>query len=80
MTGTEYELTQTALLTIVRVIGVYKLDWDDFLERIELADAAGPVLDPTLYRNGQANMHKIRELARATQAYQMRIKEILDAE
>ena len=80
MTDNEYAITQSFLESYINIIAGRQLDWNGFLERIEIADAAGPVLDPTLCREGRANMHLIRDLARATQAYQTRIKEILDAD
>jgi len=80
MTDNEYAITRAFVEAFVNLVAGHTLDWDGFLDRIERADAVGPVLDPTAYRDGQANMHLIRDLARATQAYQTRIKEILDAD
>lgn len=80
MDDTEYAITQAFMKAYVNLIAGHTLDWDGFLDRIAHADAVGPILDPTAYRDGQKEMHLIRDLARATQAYQTRIKEILDAD
>jgi len=80
MTDTEYTVTRAFVEAFVNLVAGHTLDFNGFLARIERADAAGPILDPTAYRDGQKEMHLIRDLARATQAYQMRIKEILDAD
>lgn len=80
MTDTEYEVTQAFVLTFAELIYKHTLDFRGFFERIEHADASGPIIDPTMWIKGHKEMHKIRDLARATQTYQTRIKEILDVE
>lgn len=62
MTNEEYRKTQTAILNLSKEI--CKLDIVDFLAQMNLAETAGPILDPTLYRRAQHNLEAMRELAK----------------
>lgn len=51
---------------------------DEFIKATELADSAGPVLDPTLWRAGKKNLDVILKLARALKDFQDKASEIPD--
>jgi hypothetical protein len=63
MTDPEYLSTQQAI--IVAAQAVMNVDLDGFLSRIRRAESAGPVLDPTLYRQAQKNLQAVKDLAEA---------------
>jgi len=44
---------------------IAQLDLPKVLEAISLADAAGPILDPTLYMKGHAKLAEVRRLVEA---------------
>lgn len=67
MTNEEYKETQYMLVLLAR--GIANLDLDAFLQRLERADAIGPFINPTLYRDAMGNMEKIRRLAQAANAF-----------
>lgn len=76
MTNNEYEMTQQMLVNAACIIG--QLDLDEFLERINVADTLGAVLDPTLYRKGHRRLDKIKELARSAQVFKAKFCELGD--
>ncbi len=61
MNQEEYLQTQTSLLMIEEI--VKKLELREFLQWIGRADALGPILDPTLYREASESMDHIRKIA-----------------
>jgi len=63
VTNEEYKATQDLLIAAGRMVDF--LDLDEFRARIAHAHAVGPILDPTLYRDGRAGMEAIDELAAA---------------
>lgn len=68
MTDAEYALTQERLLLVARMVS--SMDLDGFLRRIEQAETAAPVLDPTLYARGGARLDAIRRIAEAAREFQ----------
>lgn len=64
----EYLNTQHRLV-IARAL-LDELPLGDFLADIERADAVGPFLDPTLYREGMGELDKVRRLATAALQFQ----------
>lgn len=76
MSDAEYAQTQAQLLALARV--VLDMDLAGFLARIETAHAAGPVLNPTLYRRGQERMEAIRRVASAARGLQDEVRELRD--
>jgi len=77
MKGQEYIDTQTKLITAGRL--VEELDINEFLRSISKAEALAPMLDPTLYRKAQANLHGIRRLAEALLPVQVAYRELKGA-
>ena len=63
MSNDQYAMTQQGLMLLAALAVQY--DFDAFLQRIATAHAIAPVFDPTLYRNGMANLEAIEKLARA---------------
>lgn len=63
MNDAEYQATQGALLSLAGMIA--QLNLPAFLARIETAHAAGPILDPTMYRDALDNLRSIERIARA---------------
>lgn len=63
MTNEEYQATQEMLLQAARMLDV--LDLNTFRDRIRVAESLGPVLDPTLYRDGHRRLQALDELAAA---------------
>ena len=63
MSNEEYERTQHNIMYIGGMALV--LDIAGFLERIEKAEAIGPVLDPTLYAKGAESLQYVKAMALA---------------
>jgi len=56
-----YKKTQDKILELVPI--VRELDLDLFIKNIDIALAAGPIVDPTTYRHAQKNIQIIKNLA-----------------
>lgn len=69
-----YIVTQQLLVNLGRAVQALPLD--DFLEAIEKADAAGPALDPTLYRAGSGTMHDFRDLAEGAKLFKAAVDKV----
>jgi hypothetical protein len=67
MTDLEYHGTQQGLLLVAGMVRQW--DFAGFLERIGTAHAAGPVIDPTLYRAAGEKLSAIEDLARAAATF-----------
>ena len=63
MSDEQYLETQQQLVMLWSV--VKDLDLGEFLSRISLAEAVGPIVDPTLYKRGMYKMEVIKGLALA---------------
>lgn len=63
MTNEEYERTQQAIVYIG--VQAIVLDIPKFLERIERAETAGPVLNPSLWMLGERGLMYVKALAKA---------------
>ena len=74
MDNAEYEQTQAQLINLTHTL--LKLDLDTFIRMIELAHAAGPVLDPSLYLRAEANMTTLEQIARAFRQCQQTIEQL----
>lgn len=61
MTKEEYLDTQNKLLLFSEQLE--GLDLDEFINRIEQAEAIAPMLNPTLYREGAPRLRIIRRIA-----------------
>ena len=72
MTDEEYQSTQDQLVLLAKLAN--GLDLDAFLQRISIARAAGPVLDPFLYRQAADRMDDVSRLARSFQGVQKEIR------
>jgi hypothetical protein len=62
MTSEEYRVVQGRVLAIARM-AYETTDIDRMLVLAERADAIGPILDPTLWRETHRNLELLRELA-----------------
>lgn len=58
---------------------VERVDLDEFLKAINQAQAAAPMLDPTLYRKASRNLDAIKKLATIMKTYQVAFRETFDA-
>lgn len=68
----EYDMVQELLIGQSQVF--MRLPLEEFLAMIERADAVGPVLDPTLWRDRHADMYLMRDLAKGALAFQVAAK------
>ncbi len=74
MTSEEYKTAQELLVGQGRVLSF--VDWNDFLGSIERADAIGPIMDPTLYREAVQTMYLIKKLAMQAQGMSLAFQEL----
>lgn len=65
MTDAEYARVQETLIALAKQAQatITRQEIDDFLSRIETAEAMGPVLDPTLYIRASDRLEKFKRLA-----------------
>lgn len=61
MNQERYQRTQVAICRLSEIIR--QLPIEEFIEAINTADTLGPILDPTLYREGGEKMMEIKRLA-----------------
>jgi hypothetical protein len=57
---------------------ILKIPLEELLTAIELADTAGPILDPTLYRKGAAALQRDREIIEVFLQLQKVVKAALE--
>lgn len=74
MNNDEYQSTQKRLVIMANQIE--EMDLDGFLDRIEVADTMGSILDPTLYMRTIDDMNRVKRLAKAFKNVQSVFKEI----
>lgn len=72
MTDAEYEFTHQVVLNIAR--SLMTLDLTGFINRIENAQAVGPIMDPTMYRKALRNLSSLEIVAKALLDCQQEIK------
>jgi hypothetical protein len=53
---------------------VVGMDSEGFLARIETAEAAGPVLDPTLYQEAGEKLAEVKALAKACKVFRDEVR------
>jgi hypothetical protein len=64
----EYQITQTTILLIAGIVRT--MDLDGFIQAASLAESAGPIIDPTLYRLAASKLQTIKDLAYALRQFQ----------
>ena len=72
MTDQEYLTMQNSLTLMAQSIMLYfphTGEINDFLERINHAEAMGPILDPTIFMKAQDKLRLIKTIAAATLRY-----------
>lgn len=74
MTNDQYLAVQTQLQVLAGLVADMPLE--DFLERIHLAEAVGPMLDPTLYRAAHRNLEAINGLAVALMGFKKTVLKV----
>jgi hypothetical protein len=72
VTDAEYALTQRLIVAAGQL--VVGLDLEGFLRRIEMAEAAGPIFAPSLYRESMEKLSEIQRLAEACKTFQDEVK------
>jgi hypothetical protein len=72
MDDRQYQETQDWLVAVAGIVRA--LDLDAFLQRIELAEAAGPILNPTLCVMASGKLAKVKRLAEAAKVFQDEVK------
>jgi signal transduction histidine kinase len=77
MKQAEYMKAQVDLIAAARTIE--QIDLNALLRAISNAETLAPILDPTLYRKAQANLHGIKRLAEAALPVQVAVRELRDA-
>ncbi len=75
MNKTAYLQTQTHLQSLAQIVKDMPLY--DFIKAINRAETTGPIVDPTLYREGSENLTKIKRLAQALLPFQKAAKDTL---
>lgn len=78
MTNEEYMQTQLQLQALTTIL--LSMNLEGFLDRIEIADTMGPILDPTLYKKAGADFRTVQQTARAVHECQQKLKEIIQKE
>jgi|GEM_PF-2037234 len=63
MTDEQYTATQQMLIYFYQQLILIDFDLDGFLQRISVAHAVAPILDPTSYIKAFDNLQEIRDLA-----------------
>jgi hypothetical protein len=71
----EYLAAQDQALLIANILVV--TDFDAFLDRIHVSEAAGPVVDPTLFLKAQKNLGLIKTIATALRDARDQVKDPL---
>ena len=74
MTDEEYQATQDFLMMLAKQVQL--IDVTEFLNRISLAHAIGPMSDPTLYRKAQDKLDQIESIARAAAQFKKIVLEV----
>ncbi len=74
LTNEEYQKTQDALVELCK--DVLMLDLVGFLDRIERTEAAGPIVDPTLWIKGAPRLEAIKRCAVALRGFQGAAEEL----
>lgn len=81
MTDEKFMETQRRLLRLA--VEVHGLDFEGFLGRIAEAEAAGPVVDPTLFRRGARALSAVKGVALAgrsmKEAYEANPRDLVGA-
>jgi len=72
----DYIDTQTKIITMSQIVS--ELPLQKFISAIDQADTLGPLIDPTLWIQGQNQMKKVKKLAQALFEFQLVSKEIID--
>lgn len=68
ITAEEFELVRQQVIVFAQLVA--DLPLSAYVREVDRIDAIGPILDPTLYRNGQDQMHEIADLVRALVPFQ----------
>jgi hypothetical protein len=76
VTDDKYIETQSCVLAIARL--ALGLDLSGFIARIDQAEAAGPILDPSLYRDTATLVADLKRMAQDLQPFQATVQEIKD--
>jgi len=63
LTEDQYMDVQNELLMLSSLMA--RLPLKEFLEDINRAETVGPIVDPTLYRDGAEKLHQVKSLAQA---------------
>jgi hypothetical protein len=72
----EYLETQQKVVLFANM--VKDLPLKEFIELADRADAIGPIMDPTLWRNGHENLDIIRRLAGKLRSFQVEAVNVLE--
>lgn len=78
MNKQEYDQIQRHLLLQAQTIHALFDNLDEFIAAIEKADAAGPVMDPSLWQEGHEKMDRIKTIAKAINKAKKEVKPALD--
>lgn len=70
----KYQITQNQILFLARFVADMPLG--EFIKAIGRAHAVGPIVDPTLYRDGVRNMEQIDKLAKGLRTFQRTVEEV----
>lgn len=74
MTDEQFVETQVRIIEAARILD--RLDIEGYLRRIGTAEAVAPIVDPTLYRKAQNNLHALKRLAEKCIPVQAAVREL----
>lgn len=77
MTNKEYMVTQVKMIEIGKVLDT--LDFEGFVERCRMAEAIGPVIDPTLYQRAIDNLEAVKNYANKLNHAKYAFKKVFEA-
>lgn len=72
MTDEQYLTVQAQLIALSQLVPA--MDLTGFVDRINRAEAVGPIVDPTLYRQAKEGLSRIKNIAEAALTFQVALK------
>ena len=77
MTDADYLSLQCQLILLANLIEPMNLE--EFIHRIEVAHAIGPIVEPTIYAKAQEHLAHIERIERAARAFQKETADIIES-
>ncbi len=77
MTDADYLSLQCQLILLANLIEPMNLT--EFIHRIDLAHAIGPIVEPTIYAKAREHLVHIERIARAARAFQKETRDSIES-